>query len=187
MCIYDFDKTIYSGDSSIDFFWFCFRAYPLAIIRIIPIFFFNCILYKLKKITKEKLKSEFFSFLKYINNTHDLIDKFWLNNYRKLKKWYLEKKHNQDIIISASPEFLLCYPCNKLGVKKLIATKVDIKTGELIGLNCYGKEKTKRLKEEFGEVDVCEAYSDSMSDIWIFKLAKFSYLVKKDRIIRISV
>ena len=148
MYIYDFDETIYDGDSSKDFFLYCFKLYPNIIMRIIPRFLFSCVLYKLKRIKKEQLKSVFFSFIRYIEDIQSIVDRFWEINYKKIKSWYLYNEHSQDVIISASPSFLLEYPCEKLGVKKLIATEVDIKTGKLIGLNCYGKEKIKRFKKK---------------------------------------
>ena len=35
--VYDFDGTIYDGDSSVDFFLFCLRRNKKIIIKIIPI------------------------------------------------------------------------------------------------------------------------------------------------------
>lgn len=182
MYIYDFDETIYDGDSSKDFFLYCFKLYPNIIMRIIPRFLFSCVLYKLKRIKKEQLKSVFFSFIRYIEDIQSIVDRFWEINYKKIKSWYLYNEHSQDVIISASPSFLLEYPCEKLGVKKLIATEVDIETGEIIGMNCHGEEKVIRFKKEFGDIGVDEAYSDSMSDIWIFRLANTSYLVSGNSI-----
>ena len=65
--------------------------------------------------------------------------------YNKIM-FYLDKKNNTDIIISASPEFLL-KPVSKKLKFKLIATKVDKKRGLFLGKNCYGKEKVKRWKK----------------------------------------
>ena len=46
-----------------------------------------------------------------------------------------------DVIISASPEILLTEICRRLGIKYLIASKVEKITGKYYGENCYGKEK----------------------------------------------
>ena len=59
--LYDFDGTIYDGDSSVDFFKFCLKKDKKLIfhlIKIIP----KLIQYKLKKITITELKSFVFSY-----------------------------------------------------------------------------------------------------------------------------
>ncbi|MDE6357601.1 MAG: haloacid dehalogenase-like hydrolase, partial [Eubacteriales bacterium] len=82
-----------------------------------------------------------------------------------------------DIIISASPEFLLKPICEKLGIKYLIASKVDKKTGKYEGLNCYGAEKVIRLNKEMPNTEIREFYSDSFSDEPLAELADKSYIV----------
>ena len=139
MNVYDFDKTIYKGDSTLDFFWFCLRRYP-RIIMIFPRFIFTAILYSLGKCTKEKMKESFYRFLHLLPDTEFEVKEFWKKNEERLCAWYLSQKQDTDIIISASPTFLLSPICRKLNVS-LIASKVDIKTGMHTGLNCYGKEK----------------------------------------------
>lgn len=178
MNVYDFDKTIYNGDSSIDFFFFCLLKKNL--ILHIPIIIISFIKYKFKRITKEELKSNFFRFVKKID-TPKYVKFFWKKNEKKIKKWYLNKKKNTDIIISASPEFLLKPITDKLKVN-LIATIVDEKTGNLISKNCHGKEKVKRLKK-FTKKEINEFYSDSLSDLPLKEISKKAYLVKKDKLI----
>ena len=45
--LYDFDNTIYEGDSSTDFFFYCLKKYP-KIVKIIPKIFLSAIKYKLR-------------------------------------------------------------------------------------------------------------------------------------------
>ena len=73
-----------------------------------------------------------------------------------------------------------------LSVKDVIATKVDKNTGKFTSNNCYGEEKVKRLYEKYSKIKVNEAYSDSLSDIPMLKLATNQYLVKKDKITKIN-
>lgn len=61
--LYDFDKTIYDGDSSVDFFLYTL-AKKWSLIKYIPKDFLAIIKYKSKKISKEEMKETFFSFLK---------------------------------------------------------------------------------------------------------------------------
>lgn len=179
---YDFDETIYDGDSSVDFYKFCLKK-KKSICKYWFKQLWALILYILGIKTKTEMKEVFFIYLKDFDNIDILIDEFWNENFKKIKKWYLEKDHSQDIIISASPEFLLENPCKKLKVFALIGSDVDKSNGKFLSLNCHDEEKVKRLKEKYQNVLVLEMYSDSMSDLPMLKLAKHGYLVKKNEII----
>lgn len=178
--IYDFDKTIYDGDSSIDFYKYCLSKNKKCLL-IIPNTLIQFVLYKCGIVSKEKFKSSFFSFIKYFDNIESEAELFWNINLKKIKKFYLENRKTTDYIISASPEFLLKPISKKLNFN-LIATDIDLKTGLLKGKNCYGIEKLKRL-EEHGINECNEFYSDSKSDMPLRKIAKKGYIVKKNEII----
>lgn len=180
--LYDFDKTIYDGDSSTDFFFFCLKKYP-KILKIIPKIVVSAIKYKLKVISKTAMKETIFSFLKYVKDVDKEVNLFWESKKVRIKKFYMETNHDKDIIISASPEFLLHPMCDELNVLDLIGSKVDKKTGSFSGENCHGEEKVRRLNELYKDISVMNAYSDSLSDIPILKLANKSYIVKKNKLL----
>lgn len=180
--LYDFDNTIYKGDSSTDFFMYSMMKYPKIAI-LLPKIAVSAIKYKLHKISKTEMKQTIFSFLKYVPDVDALVKEFWDSHECYIKEFYLAKKHDKDIIISASPEFLLDGITKKLGVMELIGSKVNKKTGKFTGLNCHGEEKVKRLNKKYEDYEVMESYSDSKSDIPILKLAKKQYLVKGDKLI----
>ena len=73
--------------------------------------------------------------------------------------------------------------CKKLGIKTVIATEYDTKKGCIKGKNCKGKEKIVRFNKVFKKANVNEAYSDSLSDIPMFEIAKKAYLVKGNELI----
>lgn len=185
MNVYDFDKTIYDGDSTIDFYLFCLKNHK-RIIFLLPIQFWGMIMYKLKLKEKEYFKEKFFVFLKYINNVDHEVKEFWIKNDKKIQKWYLNQKKDSDIIISASPDFLLNVICKKLNVKNLIASNVDKKSGKFLSKNCYGEEKAKRFKQKFGSKQINNFYSDSYSDGPMMKLAKTSYMVSGEIVTKID-
>ena len=139
MNVYDFDKTIYDGDSSIDFYFFCIKRRPSAFFKSILVQVSGVVLYVCKKITKEQYKEKFFSFLKHINVDENLLNAFWKKHSRFIKDWYLAQKKDTDIIISASPEFLLQSICENLNVT-LISSRVNAATGEFNGNRCHGRE-----------------------------------------------
>ena len=179
--LYDFDNTIYQGDSSTDFFIYCLVRKPI-IVTTLPRMFVRAIKYKLGLINKTKFKEANFAFLKYVD-VDKYVKSFWESHEQYIKDFYRDSKHDEDIIISASPEFLLTPICKKLKVKELIASKVDKHTGVFDGLNCHGEEKVQRLKQKYKNIKVINAYSDSKSDIPILKLADNSFFVKGEKII----
>lgn len=182
MTVYDFDKTIYDGDSTVDFYLFCLKRSP-CIVLCLPIQIRAIIRYKLGKITKTEMKQDFFVFLKKLRDIDGLIDDFWYRHRGKIKKFYQSLHKEDDVIISASPHFLLEGICEILGVKTLIASEVDIQTGHFYSENCYGKEKLARFREIFGEQRIDTFYSDSKSDFPLARIAREAFLVKGEHIV----
>lgn len=176
--VYDFDKTIYDGDSSIDFFRFALKRNKRIVRRIFPILGAG-ILYALKIKNKDDFKSVFFSFVQDIDAIDECVSDFWERQSGRIKKFYLKEHRDDDVIISASPEFLLTPIANKLRFN-LIATEVDKKTGKLLSKNCYGEEKVRRFQKEDLEIDTF--YSDSLSDTPLAKIAKEAFIVRGEEI-----
>ena len=179
--VYDFDKTIYAGDSTLDFYFYALKKCPKILFQL-PKQIFSMVLYLLRIYNKVQFKEKFYIFLRTILDVDALIDSFWEGNFYKIKGWYLEKNHDEDVIISASPEFLLEIPCRKLGVKLLIASRVNKNTGIYDGENCHGQEKVERLKKVYNDFKIEEFYSDSLSDLPLSKLANKSFMVKGRKI-----
>lgn len=179
--LYDFDGTIYDGDSSVDFFKFCLKK-DKSIYKMLPKLVIKFLAYKSKNITDTELKEFIFSFLKNFKNVDEIVKEFWKTHESKIKNFYLEKKHNQDIIISASPEFLLKPICQKLKVKDLIASDVDKTTGKFKKPNNRGEEKVKEFYKKYPKAEILEMYSDSLHDKPLLDLAKKSYFVKKNKL-----
>lgn len=181
--VYDFDKTIYDGDVTYDFYKYCFKRF----VKVRKYFFVQLwaiIKYLLGFYKWTQFKEKMLGYLKKLDEIDLVVQEFWEQHKKKLKKWYLEKDHSQDVVISASPEFLLekiC--CEYLHVKMLIGTKASKKTGAIIGKNCYGNQKVERLNQKIQNYKIKEFYSDSLSDEPLAKLAERSYLVQKDNLI----
>lgn len=178
--IYDFDKTIYGGDATLDFFFFCLWRKPI-LICLLPYYLYAVVQYKLNKISKKCFKEKFYKFLTFIPQVETYVILFWDRRHHKIQNWYIERKRDTDIIISASPEFLLAPICKELNVC-LIASKVDKATGRYRGENCYGEEKISRLMDIYPEIVVGEFFSDSISDLPLARIAEKSYLVQKKQI-----
>ena len=181
MNVYDFDKTIYQGDSTLDFYKSCVKRYP-SILFCLPKQIWALFLYKTKKTTKTVFKEKFYCFLNKIKDIDTEIVLFWDVYENKIQPWYVGKKQVDDIIISASPEFLLREICNRLDIKVLIASIVNKNTGEYTGENCYGLEKLKRFKKLYNDQIVENFYTDSKSDRPMAEIAQSAYLVNGNKI-----
>ena len=180
MNVYDFDNTIYRGDSTRDFYFYTLRKKP-EILKYLPAQGYHFIKFALKIITKTQFKEQFYRFFKSIENIDAFVEEFWKIHRKNIKSWYFDIQREDDYIISASPEFLLKPICSQLGIKHLDASRVDKLTGKYDGLNCYGEEKVIRLRAVTDE-EVEDFYSDSYSDSPLAKIAKNAYLVTGDKI-----
>jgi len=180
MNVYDFDGTIYNGDSSIDFYLFCLKKNP-KILKYVPKQLKATILYKIKKITKTEMKESFFAFLKDIDVKKSLKE-FWKKKEQRIKEWYLTEKKDDDLIISASPEFLLAPICKNLGIKHLIASQVNSSTGKFEDENCKGEKKVECFNKEYKNTTINNFYSDSLSDEPLAKIANKAFFVTGNKI-----
>ena len=177
MNVYDFDGTIYNGDSTVDFFLYVLKRDPSVLLHL-PKQAWGFVLYGTKRIDKTKFKEYFFCFLRSIN-TKELVESFWNQNQHKIFDWYLKQQKKDDIIISASPKFLLQPICNRLGIRHLIASEVDPGNGMFTGENCRGSVKVQRLESEYNVTHIDIFYSDSHSDLPLAKIANKAFLVDK--------
>ncbi len=182
MNVYDFDQTIYHGDSTRDFYFFCLKRHK-KIIKFLPALAMHFLKFAFGRITKTQFKEKFYVFLTALDDVDREIEIFWETHEKNLKKWYMNQKKDSDIIISASPDFLLKPICKKLGIE-LIASRVDKFSGKTEGENCYGNEKLVRLKEKNKQFYIEEFYSDSYSDSPLALLAEKAFLVDGDKLVR---
>lgn len=176
MNVYDFDKTIYDGDSTADFYLFSLKRHK-GIFKLSPSLLSAFLKYYVFKIgSKTQFKEIMYRFLTYCDIDRD-VEEFWKQHKNKIKVFYKRQKKDDDLIISASPEFLLKPVC-----KNLIASNVDKKSGKYSGINCHGEEKVRRFYEMFGDKKIDEFYSDSKSDEPLAKIADKAFIVKKNKI-----
>lgn len=179
--VYDFDKTIYKGDATIDFYLFCLRKNPSILLEM-PITITYLILYILGIKSKTEYKEKYFRFLRHLKSIEDLVDEFWIKKSSRIESFYKKLHKENDIIISASPEFILKPICNDLNVKYLIGSRIDKNTGQFDGENCKGQEKLKRFKEQMAKSMIGEFYSDSYSDAPLANISEKPYMVKNGKI-----
>ena len=178
--IYDFDGTIYDGNSTLDFFRFEFKRNILNVF-VLPIFLFFFIKFKTDRLIIDHFIEKVFKYLIVRTDLEHEAEIFWNTHYRKIKRFYFNNKKSEDIIISASPEFLLKPVCRRLNVK-LIASRFDVNTRTFIGNICMDVEKIIRLNEA-GVSNHYEFYTDSVkTDAPVIRHSKKAFLVKGEKI-----
>lgn len=179
MNVYDFDKTVYSKDSSIDFYLYNLKQ-DLTILRFLPKQLVAFVKYKTKRIPKTQMKIAFYAYLTTIDDLDERVKRFWDSHKQYVQPFYLAQKQKGDVIISASPTFLLQPIADEWGAI-LIASEVDPKTGHS-GENCWGPEKVRRFAQRFDLDSIDEFYSDSLSDTPLASHAKAAFLVTGTKI-----
>lgn len=186
MTAYDFDKTIYDGDSSTDFFVYMIFSRPYLLL-FFPWFLLVFALYGMKILSKKKTKECLFFFVPWFSNIDKIVDKFWEKNANKIFNWYAEQKQDDDLIVSASLGFIIKPLLEMLNVTNFIATNYNVKTGKIIGENCYGKQKVIETERIYKGQKITAYYSDSLSDLPMMQYAKKGYLVQKEQVTELNL
>ena len=182
MNVFDFDKTILRGDCTALFTKYCWRHYPnvrrhilRALLKAVPM--------KIGKISLQEWKEGLYGFFALVPDMDKAVENFWAEHVSRVYPWYLAVRRKDDVVISASPEFLVAYACERIGVSRVIGSPVDMRTGRFSGPNCNKGEKVKRYREVFGEREIEKFYSDSHSDDPLAAIAKEAFLIRKGRVL----
>lgn len=174
MDVYDFDGTLYRGDSTTGFFKWCARRHP-RVVATLPrtgIAAIGC--FGLRVVDKTRFKGVLYRFLRLIPDIETEVERFWREHERNITGPCHPKAG--DLVISASPEFLLRDVCERRGLK-LMASPVDPHTGATLGPNCSGAQKIVRLREHYPHAVVERFYSDSHNDDPMAELAQQAFMV----------
>ena len=180
MNVYDFDYTLYGGESGTDFYKFCLKR-DRSLIRYWPRQAYGWIGKHILSRNNTWMKQRYYSFFKGVD-TLSMAELFWDENISKIRTWYKELQKEDDLVITASPEFLIRPICKRLGIKNLIASKVDPITGKTLGMNCRDYEKVRRYREEYGDTPIENFYSDSYADSPLARIAGKAYIIKDGEI-----
>ena len=113
--VYDFDKTLYDGETGVNFSVFYLKKYPVRSILFMMKYSKDLIFYLLKIIDLRALKERYFEFLERHSKeeVEELVARFWETKRHKIYSWTREeleknKKECEMVIVSsASPLFLI--------------------------------------------------------------------------------
>lgn len=189
MRVFDFDNTIYKGESAVDFFIFYLKKYPLQVVRYVPKFVAGVIKYKSGKLGIDEVINEYGAIFRAcclkFGNIPEAIKEFWDLHERKIKPFYREIQSCEDVILSASPEVVLNEICARIGIKHIIGSDLDIEKGEIRSM-CFRENKIKRFREIYGDIKIDEFYTDSYNDKPFMDISDTVYFVKGDKIEKIK-
>lgn len=183
MIAYDFDNTIFKGDSSTGFYKYCLSKRPLLVIYYLLRSFPTLLLFIFKLRSTIQAKDKLFAFVPKLNDIIELVEDYWDINERRIKEWYLKQYDQDDLVISASYDFIVKPICERLNIKNVIATDYHLKKGKTVSLHCYKENKIIMFNEQYPKKKINAAYSDSPSDIPLLEYAKVGYAVKGNKIV----
>jgi phosphatidylglycerophosphatase C len=184
IAFFDFDGTITTRDTLLEFIKFAKgkRAFYCGFLYNI----FYLVAYKIKLISnqaaKEKVLSYFFKDLD-VNEFNKLTEDFSRKKLSSLVRPGAEKEivrlQNENfvvVIVSASPENWIRHWCKERNLI-LIASELELRdgkiSGKILGKNCHGQEKVRRILEKYvlEEYDEIYAYGDTKGDLPMLGLA----------------
>lgn len=185
---FDFDGTLTERDTLRDFARFYWgRKFWVKMLKFLPAY----IAYRMGFITDNHAKKMFVRYF-YRGEKHaDLIRKGkeynqqvmpHIENKNMLRRlhWHMQQEHTV-VIVSASLSYWLWPWCTQHGISLLCtAAEVcgDSLSGELVGENCHGHEKVRRIQEYIGgqqEGVYIYAYGDTQADYPMLDIADVAY------------
>ena len=188
MKVFDFDNTLYHGESAVDLALYMIRNNK-RIILYLPKIFYNLMKYKLCLADKKKMVRAINDFMKNaVRSREELfgsVQGFWEENRHKLDRDILARIKSDDVIISAGPDFLLYGIKELLSTDNIICSRIDPEKLRVKYLN-FGGNKVRRYRALYGDRPVNCFYTDSYNDKAMMDIAERVYIVRKGRLKRIK-
>ncbi|MBR2876625.1 MAG: haloacid dehalogenase-like hydrolase [Clostridia bacterium] len=188
MNVYDFDNTIYDGESAFDFFKF-FLKKDKKLITFMPSIIIAFTKYKFGKLSIEEAMNKYGQKAVdyYLENPQfrGCISEFWDSHIKNIKPFYETVRKDDDLILSCSPEISLKEVCERLNIKSFIGTSIDEEKGKIDRL-CLRENKVKAFFEQYPDSQIDDLYTDSFNDKPLMDISKNVYLVKGNKIKKIK-
>lgn len=189
MNAYDFDDTIYDGESMYDFFFLCLKK-DLTLFRYIPEVTYRLLQYKRNHLKLDQLIHTAEKIVElFLKRNHiaidELAEQFWKRNYHKLKPQFLKQLKKEDVIITGAPRFVIEPIQKELKVKNIICTEVDLEKFQITFL-CLKENKVKAFLKKYPNQMIENFYTDSLSDVPMMKYAKNVYFVNGNEVHKVD-
>ncbi len=188
MNVYDFDNTIYDGETLVDFIMYYIKTDP-GIWKYVPKLLYIYFKDRFHLFTVDEAIRAYAGFLEgyyvKIDTIEEDVKKFWDENERKIKPWYDKVRRDDDIIVSGTTDFLLDEIMKRMGIKNYIGSSIDKKTGKFERL-CFLENKVKIFNAVFENAHIDNFYTDSMNDKAMMDISDHVFFVTGDRIEQIK-
>ncbi len=189
LALFDFDGTITKKETISEFLRFCIgdRHFIFAVLKLSPIIlgYFSGLIGNQE--IKERLLSETVGGLQesFLVEKGQEFAKKRLPSLIRPKaleriRWHKERG-DKIVLVSASLVYYLRPWADIVGIEDVIGVELEIEdgrvTGNLLGTNCYGSEKVRRVKEllDISNFDEIYAYGDSRGDKEMLALANYPF------------
>lgn len=187
--MYDFDNTIYDGESCFDLFLFYLRRKP-GLLLLLPKVVVAFAKYKRGEVTVNDFLTAYApqveQMLGEIPDIEGDMRLFWDKHQNKIKPFYEELRREDDLLITAGPDFSVREICRRLGIGQYLASRVDLQTGKILHFNLR-EHKKEEFHRVYPDAQIQKVYTDSpKNDRFLIDLAQEAYLVKGNKITRIK-
>ncbi len=189
MNVYDFDNTIYDGESCFHLFLFYLRRDP-GLLRLLPQVVHAFARYKKGEVTAEAFLRQYAPLveekLRQIPDLEADMAAFWDRHMRRIKPFYARQRQPDDLIVTAAPDFSMREICRRLDVRHCLATRVEPGTCRILHFNLQ-ERKIDALRQAYPDAQIDKFYTDSAeNDAPLIALAREAYLVRGSRITKIK-
>ena len=188
MNVFDFDNTIYDGETLVDFIVYYIKTDP-KIWKYVPKLLWIYFKDTAHLFTVDQAIKAYASFLEgyyvKIKTIDEDVKKFWDKNEHKIKPWYNEVRRDDDIIVSGTTDFLLDEIMKRMGIKNYVGSSIDTQTGKFKRL-CFLENKVKIFNELYPNAHIDNFYTDSMNDKAMMDIADHVYFVTGNKIEQIK-
>lgn len=187
MNVYDFDNTIYDGESCLDFFFWLMKK-DRSLLKFMPKMLFAFAKYKRGKVTVQEVFDKYAPYVqRYIRKNPEIFSdtsEFWDSHIKNIKPFYSVLHKPDDLIITASPEATVREICSRLGISNYICSLIDEETGRITRM-CMRNEKVKAFFEEYPGQKIECFYTDSpKNDMPLIEISEHAFIVKGNKIIK---
>ncbi len=189
MNVYDFDNTLYKGESMVDLFLFYLKKNP-GLIK-----YFTGVMkvlkrYKKGEVTINDMVEKYAPVVS--KETEKILDaendpkEFWDKHQKNIKPFYKSLQQPDDVIITASPDYTMREICRRLGINNLICSEFDIEKNKLTFM-CLKENKVKAFRERYPDTEIENFYTDSpANDKPLIDISKHAFLVEGNKITKIK-
>ncbi|MBQ9228107.1 MAG: haloacid dehalogenase-like hydrolase [Eubacterium sp.] len=189
MNVFDFDNTIYDGESTLDLFFYYIVRKPWLLKHLGTV---------LKAFARYKKGGV--GIPEIIDRYVPMVEKdalrvfdfdndpkrFWNKHEKKIKPLYQSLRSEDDLIITASPDFNMEEICRRLGIRHWLTSRVDRATGKILFVNIR-ENKIKAYEEAYGDTPIDCFYTDSHeNDAWLIEKVAHAFVVKGNQVTQIK-